>query len=104
MLKEWFNDGGGIYMTIGGLTSFVMALLRAKHTKIVDRLGEAATCALLSTGLITLANIYYPEYPQCSILIGTFVGFLGSDYLTEIIKNIIGFLVDKLTNRGGSSK
>ena len=102
MLKEWLNEGGGVYMAAGGITSFVMALLRAKHTKFVDRLGEATTCALLSTGLITLANIYYPEYPQCSILIGTFVGFLGSDYLTDQIKNLINFLVERITNKGGS--
>lgn len=103
MLKEWLNEGGGLYMAAGGVTSFIMALLRAKHTKMIDRLGEATTCSLLSTGLITLANIYYPQYPQLGIFIGVFVGFLGSDYLTSLIKNTINYLLDKLI-KGNSSK
>ena len=100
MLKEWIQEGGGVYMASGAATSFILALIRAKHTKFIDRLGEAVTCSLLSTGLITLANVYYPEYPQLGIFIGVFIGFLGSDYLTELIKSVISIFVDKLKSKG----
>ncbi len=99
MLKEWLNEGGGLYMASGAITSFILALIRAKHTKFIDRLGEATTCSLLSTGLITLANIYYPEYPQLGIFIGVFIGFLGSDYLTELIKRVISAVLDKFISK-----
>jgi len=82
-------------MAAGATTSFILALIRAKHTKFIDRLGEATTCSLLSTGLITLANVYYPQYPQLGIFIGVFIGFLGSDYLTELIKSLLSVLVNK---------
>jgi hypothetical protein len=95
MWKEYLSTGG-VYMIAGISSSFFMGLLRSNKKRFLSKIGEGFTCSLLSTGLITISNYFLPDYPQVAIFVGVFVGFLGSEYLTELIKNLINIALDRL--------
>lgn len=83
-------------MIAGTVSSFLMGLIRANKPRFVERCGEGLTCALLSTGLISISDYFFPGYPQSAIFVGVFVGFLGSDYLTSLVQKIISYLLERI--------
>ena len=70
-----------IYLLIGTGCSFVMAYLRSVKRTFAAKICEALTCSMLSSALILISE-YYLHWPlELGVAIGTFVGFLGSDYI-----------------------
>ena len=83
-----------IYLLIGAGCSFVMAYLRSVKRTFAAKICEALTCSMLSSALILIAE-YYLHWPlELGVAIGTFVGFLGSDYISAKIKQIINVKVE----------
>jgi len=90
-------------MFAGCVSSFLMGLTRSTKKHFLDKVGEGFTCSLLSTGLITVSNYFLPEYPQLAIFVGVFVGFLGSDYLTSLLKSLIDLALKRLDPKNQDS-
>ena len=87
-----------IYLLIGTGCSFVMAYMRSMKRTFAAKICEALTCSMLSSALILISE-YYLHWPlELGVAIGTFVGFLGSDYISAKIKQIINVKVDKDDN------
>lgn len=87
-----------IYLLIGAGCSFVMAYLRSVKRTFAAKICEALTCSMLSSALILISE-YYLHWPlELGVAIGTFVGFLGSDYISAKIKQLINVKVDKDDN------
>lgn len=103
MWKEYLG-AGGVYMIAGVVSSFFMGLTRSNKKKFISKLGEGFTCSLLSTGLITVSDYFLPDYPQLAIFIGVFVGFLGSEYLMTLIKNLINLALERLEIKAKEEK
>ena len=82
-----------IYLMIGAACSFVMAYLRSVKRTFAAKICEALTCSMLSSALILISE-YYLHWPlELGVAIGTFVGFLGSDYISLKIKQVINLKV-----------
>lgn len=87
-----------IYLLIGAGCSFVMAYLRSVKRTFAAKICEALTCSMLSSALILISE-YYLHWPlELGVAIGTFVGFLGSDYISAKVKQFINVKVDKDDN------
>lgn len=72
----------------GGIMSFIVALLRQKQAHIKSFsvcLSEAILCAFLSSAFGELAVYAFEMRPEVSMFIGTFCGFLGTDYIKSFI-------------------
>ena len=87
-----------IYLMIGAACSFVMAYLRSTKRKFMVKICEALTCSMLSSALILISEYYFHWPLELGVAIGTFVGFLGSDYISAKIKQLINVKVDKDDN------
>lgn len=75
----------------GSVLAFVTSLLRltsAKKTFLV-KLSDSFICALISLSTYYLINILHPVPPECSIAIGSWVGYLGADKIKNILINKI---------------
>ena len=83
-----------IYLLIGAGCSFVMAYLRSMKRTFAAKICEALTCSMLSSALILIAEYYFKWPLELGVAIGTFVGFLGSDYISAKIKQIINVKVE----------
>ncbi len=69
--------------------AFIVAFLRQKQRQIKSFstcVSEAAMCAFLSTGLGQFAVYAFDFKPEISMFIGTFMGFLGTDYIRILIR------------------
>ena len=53
---------------------------------------------MLSSALILISEYYFKWPLELGVAIGTFVGFLGSDYISAKIKQLINVKVDKDDN------
>lgn len=84
-----------IYLLIGAGCSFVMAYLRSVKRTFAAKICEALTCSMLSSALILISE-YYLQWPlELGVAIGTFVGFLGSDYISAKVKQFINVKVEQ---------
>lgn len=83
-----------IYLLIGTVCSFVMAYLRSTKRKFMAKICEALTCSMLSSALILISEYYFKWPLELGVAIGTFVGFLGSDYISLKIKQVINLKVE----------
>lgn len=82
-----------LYLFIGSASAFVMAILRSAKKSFWAKIAEGITCSMISSALIIVAE-YYCKLPlELSAAIGTFVGFLGSDYISTKIKSIINIKI-----------
>ena len=69
--------------------AFIVAFLRQKQRQIKSFstcVSEAAMCAFLSSGLGQFAVYAFDVKPEISMFIGTFCGFLGTDYIRLFIR------------------
>ena len=80
----------------GALLAFVTSLLRMynRHESWANKLIDSALCMSLTTGIFYGLNYFSPLDPKVALCIGSFVGYLG----TEQIKEIILRAVDIKTN------
>ena len=93
-----FNTPELFYLSTGVLSSFLMAIMRSKKNRFISKLAEGLTCSMLSSALIVISE-YYLKLPfELSLPIGTFVGFLGSDYISQTLKGVISKKVEKDDN------
>lgn len=93
-----FNTPELFYLSTGVLSSFLMAIMRSKKNRFISKLAEGLTCSMLSSALIVISE-YYLKLPfELSLPIGTFVGFLGSDYISQTLKGVISKKVKKDDN------
>lgn len=80
----------------GALLAFVTSLLRLwnRQGSWANKLIDSALCMSLTTGIFYGLNYFSPLDPKVALCIGSFVGYLG----TEQIKEIILRAVDIKTN------
>lgn len=85
----------------GALLAFVTSLLRLwnRQGSWCNKLIDSALCMSLTTGIFYGLNYFSPLDPKVALCIGSFVGYLG----TEQIKEIILRAVDIKTNSNISS-
>lgn len=82
----------GVCILGGGVMSFIVALLRQKQAKIKPFsvcVSEALLCAFLSSGIAQVAIYFFSMRPESSMFIGTFCGFLGTDFLKSLLRSLI---------------
>lgn len=84
-----------IYLLIGAGCSFVMAYLRSVKRTFAAKICEALTCSMLSSALILISEYYFHWPLELGVAIGTFVGFLGSDYISAKVKQFINVKVEQ---------
>ena len=83
MLEYWFL----IAMMI---TTITMAMFRtAKHYGKIDYL-EAAMCAIFAYGVYFVLG-WFKIPPEASVLVGGFVGWLGTAKIAAIVQDKLGF-------------
>lgn len=88
----------GFCIVGGGVMGFIVALLRQEqaHIKSISVcLSEAALCAFLSSAIGELAVYAFDMRPEISMFIGTFCGFLGTDYIKGFIHNYLSMRISK---------
>ena len=80
----------------GALLAFVTSLLRLwnRQGSWCNKLIDSALCMSLTTGIFYGLNYFSPLDPKVALCIGSFVGYLG----TEQIKEMILRAVDIKTN------
>jgi lambda family phage holin len=80
----------------GAFLAFVTSMLRLANRSgsITNKLIDSALCMSLTTGIFYGLNYFSPLDPKVALCIGSFVGYLG----TEQIKEIILRAVDIKTN------
>ena len=99
-MSWWEDQVGGLSespMVVGALSAAATAFIRTyRHhpgMRLAARIGEAATCALLSTMLAYVLVLYFSLSQETAIPAGVFCGFLGTDtlvmYLTRLLDHLI---------------
>ena len=75
----------------GALLAFVTSLLRMYncHESWANKLIDSALCMSLTTGSFYGLNYFSPLDPKVALCIGSFVGYLGTEQIKEIILNAI---------------
>lgn len=82
---------------LGGLaaagTAFIRTYRRHPGMRFVARVGEAATCSMLSTMLTYVLVLHFGMAQETAIPTGVFCGFLGTDtilvYLTRLLDHLV---------------
>lgn len=84
-ILDFFTEHYTGFCILGGaIMSFIVALLRQNQAHIKSLsvcLSEAVLCAFLSSAIGELAVYAFDMRPEVSMFIGTFCGFLGTDYI-----------------------
>lgn len=86
------------YTTAGGVMAFVMALLRSggfTKKRLAVRLTDACMCSMLSSAITLFCVEYWGLSYVYGVPIGTFVGFVGTDFISTLIK---GWVAAKTNN------
>ena len=75
----------------GALLAFVTSLLRLynRHGSWVNKLIDSALCMSLTTGIFYGLDYITPLQPKVALCIGSFVGYLGTEHIKEIILRAI---------------
>lgn len=71
----------------GALLAFVTSLLRLwnRQGSWCNKLIDSALCMSLTTGIFYGLNYFSPLDPKVALCIGSFVGYLGTEQIKEII-------------------
>lgn len=80
-----------VYMGIGCVCGWCMAMLRSGGFTTRDfrsRVADATMCSMLTSALCYISTVYFHLDDRLAIPIGTFVGFLGTDFIRIVIKTI----------------
>ena len=73
-----------VYMAIGCLCGWCMAMLRSggfSTRNFRSRVADATMCSMLTSALCYVSTVYFHFDDRMAIPIGTFIGFLGTDFI-----------------------
>ena len=75
----------------GALLAFVTSLLRLwnRQGSWCNKLIDSALCMSLTTGIFYGLNYFSPLDPKVALCIGSFVGYLGTEQIKEMILRAI---------------
>lgn len=75
----------------GALLAFVTSLLRLwnRQGSWCNKLIDSALCMSLTTGIYYGLNYFSPLDPKVALCIGSFVGYLGTEQIKEMILRAI---------------
>ena len=75
----------------GALLAFVTSLLRLwnRQGSWANKLIDSALCMSLTTGIFYGLNYITPLQPKVALCIGSFVGYLGTEQIKEMILRAI---------------
>ena len=75
----------------GSLLAFVTSLLRLynRHESWANKLIDSALCMSLTTGIFYGLDYITPLQPKVALCIGSFVGYLGTEQIKEMILRAI---------------
>lgn len=75
----------------GALLAFVTSLLRLYNSREswVNKLIDSALCMSLTTGIFYGLDYITPLQPKVALCIGSFVGYLGTEQIKEMILRAI---------------
>ena len=75
----------------GSLLAFVTSLLRMynRHESWANKLIDSALCMSLTTGIFYGLDYITPLQPKVALCIGSFVGYLGTEQIKEMILRAI---------------
>ena len=75
----------------GALLAFVTSLLRLwnRQGSWCNKLIDSALCMSLTTGIFYGLNYFSPLDPKVALCIGSFVGYLGTEQIKEMILRTI---------------
>lgn len=75
----------------GALLAFVTSLLRLwnRQGSWSNKLIDSALCMSLTTGIFYGLNYFSPLDPKVALCIGSFVGYLGTEQIKEMILRAI---------------
>lgn len=92
-MSDWLKDHAGLcYMALGCVCGWVMAMLRSGGFTTKDlrsRITDACMCSMLTSALWLVGTYYFHIADELAIPIGTFIGFLGTDFVRLLIKGYI---------------
>lgn len=105
-MKSFFEENSEVvYLGAGSFFAFCMALLRsAKYTKkhFITRLTEALMCSMLASALVIGLVEYFHVSFIWAIPVGTFIGFVGTDFIHAVIVGLVEY--HALKNQGKLNK
>lgn len=75
----------------GALLAFVTSMLRLANRSgsWCNKLIDSALCMSLTTGIFYGLNYFSPVDPKVALCIGSFVGYLGTEQIKEMILRAI---------------
>lgn len=75
----------------GALLAFVTSMLRLwnRQGSWCNKLIDSALCMSLTTGIFYGLNYFSPVDPKVALCIGSFVGYLGTEQIKEMILRAI---------------
>lgn len=75
----------------GALLAFVTSMLRLanRHGSWANKLIDSALCMSLTTGIFYGLDFITPLEPKVALCIGSFVGYLGTEQIKEMILRAI---------------
>lgn len=75
----------------GALLAFVTSMLRLANRSgsWANKLIDSALCMSLTTGIFYGLNYFSPVDPKVALCIGSFVGYLGTEQIKEMILRAI---------------
>lgn len=75
----------------GALLAFVTSMLRLANRSgsWANKLIDSALCMSLTTGIFYGLNYFSPVDPKVALCIGSFVGYLGTEQIKEMILRVI---------------
>lgn len=98
-VTEALNSPMWLGAFFAGLAAWVRCKLK-QHMRFWAAMGEGAGCALLSTMLIEVARVMFPEQwehlgDQIAIMISIFVGWVGTDGIMVLCMRIFNWKFPK---------
>lgn len=99
-----FINADNLLFCAGITASFLSAMLRSARMKsfftkrgFFRAVCDALTCSLFSCGVIMATHSFFGDKYEYAILIGTFIGSIGSTYTTQVIL-ALGKKIFKITD------
>ena len=80
----------------GSLLAFVTSLLRMynRHESWANKLIDSPLCMSLTTGIFYGLDYITPLQPKVALCIGSFVGYLGTEQIKEMILRAIDIKIN----------
>ena len=92
-MTDWIKDHIPlVYMGIGCICGWIMAMLRSggfTTRNFQSRVTDATMCSMLTSALCYVSTVYFHLDDRLAIPIGTFIGFLVTDFIRICIKTFV---------------